>query len=181
MQTLSGHSDWVSSIAWSSDGKLLATASRDKTAKVFEVGTGRSRTTFSGHRTSVRGVVFASDDQRVYSSDSEGVLSLWKIADAGKGTDVTNGAGEVFRMTATDKVVFLSAAGQVRQYDKSSNKEIRSFDGHRDWVLSVAVDCKQERVASGGFNGQVHVWNIAKGTSLVEFTAAPGYAQGTED
>ena len=181
MQTLSGHSDWVSSIAFSRDGKMLATASRDTTARVFEVGTGKSKTTFSGHRKPVRGVVFASDNQRVYSSDSQGVLSLWKIADAGKEKDVASGAGELFHMTATDHFVFVSAADRVRQYDQSSNEEIRSFDGQRHGGLSLALGAKAERVASGGFDGQVHVWNITDGKSIVHFTAAPGYANGTED
>ena len=86
-----------------------------------------------------------------------------------------------FYLTATDHFVFVSAADRVRQFDQSSNQEIRSFDGQRNGGSSLALDANAERVASGGFDGQVHVWRITDGQSIVEFTAAPGYANGAED
>ena len=59
VRTLEGHSEWVSSVAFSADGALLATGSSDKTARLWRVEDGRCVRTLEGHSDVVNSVAFS--------------------------------------------------------------------------------------------------------------------------
>jgi WD40 repeat protein len=82
-QTLSGHLDWVSSVASSPDSKaLLASASWDKTAKLWDTQSGVVLQTFKGHSQPVLAVAFSSDGKTLASTSYGKTVKLW---DAGSG------------------------------------------------------------------------------------------------
>jgi WD40 repeat protein len=67
LQTLEGHRDWVSAIAFSYDGQLLAPASGDKTVRLQEPVTGAALQTLEGHQDSVRAIAFSQDGKQLAS------------------------------------------------------------------------------------------------------------------
>ena len=67
--------------------------------------------------------------------------------------------------------------GVLRQHDLASGKLVREYAKHGDWVYSVGVHVVTERVATGGFDGLVHIWNTKTGESKLLFTAAPGWGK----
>ncbi len=76
------HADWVNDVAWSPDGTKLVSASRDKTAKVFDAKTGDSMVTFNSHNNTVNGVAFTPDGKQVVSSGADRQLRIWNVSDA---------------------------------------------------------------------------------------------------
>src|SRR5205814_4181678 len=68
LQTLEGHSDSVNSVVFSSDGQRLASASRDRTIKIWDAASGQCLETLEGHSNSVNSVVFSRDGQRLASA-----------------------------------------------------------------------------------------------------------------
>ncbi len=58
LREFKGHGDWINAIAFSGDGKLIASASRDRTVKVWEAATGKEVATFKGNPSNIKGVVF---------------------------------------------------------------------------------------------------------------------------
>src|SRR5271166_4711471 len=85
--TLQGHSQPVVSVAFSPDGKTLASASYDGTLKLWDVTNGKERTTFKGHRGCVGAVAFNADGKTLASaimgsptlSADNNTIKLWEV------------------------------------------------------------------------------------------------------
>ena len=75
-RTLTGHSDSVLSVAFSPDGRTLASGSADRTAKLWNVETGELEQTLKGYRSSVDAVAF-SPDSRIVATDDVEMVKLW--------------------------------------------------------------------------------------------------------
>ena len=76
---LSGHSDCVQSLAFSSDGVLLVSGSNDKTIKLWDVQTGGIVTTLYGHTDQVNSVSISADNTMVASGSGDKTIRLWNI------------------------------------------------------------------------------------------------------
>ena len=78
--TLKGHTAGVSSVAWSPDGKRLATGSYDKTAKVWDAATGQELLTLKGHTGYVFSVAWSPDGKRLATGSWDGTAKVWDAA-----------------------------------------------------------------------------------------------------
>lgn len=72
-----GHLNYISSISLSPNGKYLASASWDRTIRVWDLETNRCVNTFSGHITDINSVVFSSDGKFIISSSNCGTIKFW--------------------------------------------------------------------------------------------------------
>jgi WD40 repeat protein len=173
--TINSHSDWVNAVAWNADGSKLVSGSRDKTAKVFDAKTAELLVTYSGHGQPVKGVAFHPEGSEVFSSGGDNKIHRWQIAEAKKTAEVGFG-GEVYKLVPNGEFLFTASADKsVRQFEAKTHKELRQFAGHGDWALSVGYSPSTKRVAAGGFDGSVRVWNAEDGKLVTTFFAAPGY------
>jgi WD40 repeat protein len=75
--TLKGHTGGVKSVAFSPDGKRLASASDDKAVKVWDVATGQETLTLKGHTGQVHCVVFSADGHRLASASQDQTVRVW--------------------------------------------------------------------------------------------------------
>ena len=198
------HSDWVTSVAFSPDGKWVATASKDRTVKVLEADTGKLFTTFNGHRRQYAphagqfevyavafdpsGTAFSvgggaairawdpikTQDENGSAADME---ERFKKAGHTRYLEFPKGKPVLAMALGKDEAFSAGGDGVLRQHDLTSGKLVREFGKHSDWLYSVAVHAKTERVAAGGFDGIVHIWNTKTGESQAVFTAAPGWGK----
>jgi WD40 repeat protein len=77
LQTLEGHSDSVWTVAFSQDGQLLASGSRDRTIKLWDPITGAVKHTLEGHSDWLRAVAFSQDGQFLASGSQDKTIKLW--------------------------------------------------------------------------------------------------------
>ncbi len=170
------HTDWVNSVAWDNNGSRIATASRDHTAKVFDLAVGKSIATYAGHGKNVRGIVFhPTAVNEMFSTGMDNKLRQWKISD-NKTIREIGITGELFKLARAGREIFIPAADhRIRRFTTKGNpKQIADFE-LADWAVSIAVSPDGKRLAAGGFNGQVRVWELATRKMLATFMALPGF------
>ena len=79
LQTLEGHSDYVISMAFSPDGKLLASGSSDNTIKLWDTHSEASLKTIKRHNDTVGTLAFSSDNKQLASGSMNSFMNIWKI------------------------------------------------------------------------------------------------------
>jgi len=77
---LKGHQSYLTALAFSSDGKWLATASADKTVKLWDVAAGKEWATLKGHTGTVNGAAFSSDSCMLVTAGADRTVRLWVVA-----------------------------------------------------------------------------------------------------
>ncbi len=173
LQTIASHADWVNAIAWSDDGKRLCSASRDKSAKVYTAENGELLTSYSGHGAAVRGVSFTADGNHVLSVGADNKIHRWE-ADGGKKIAEVPLSGEAYKLTRGPDFVISGASDKLlHRIDLTKNQESLKYTGHTDWVLSSATHLKNNQLISGSIDGELRLWNVADGTLLRTWRAAP--------
>src|SRR4051812_43339756 len=78
--TLKGHVKGVLCVAFSPDGKTLATGSSDETVKLWDAATGQEKAALKGHNQPVHSVAFSPDGKVVASGGWDGSIKLWDVA-----------------------------------------------------------------------------------------------------
>jgi WD40 repeat protein len=164
--TLTGHSHWVLSVAFSPDGQTLASGSHDKTIKLWDVKTGKLRYTLRGHSGSVRSVAFSPDGQTLASGSGDKTIKLWDVK-TGKLRDTLSGhSGSVVSVAFSPDGQTLASGSYdktIKLWDVKTGKVRHTLTGHFNWVYSVAFSPDGQTLASGGDDKTIKLWDVQTG------------------
>jgi WD40 repeat protein len=162
LHTLSVHSS-VYSVAFSPDGRLLASGSDDKTVKIWEVASGRLLRTRSGHSSYVKSVAFSPDGRLLVSEAGDGTI-VWDVA---SGTPAKLSPAQVTAVrsdTTMDGRLKANISGkQIAIVDVPSARLLHTLSGHNKYVYSVAFSPDGRLLASEARDGTI-VWDVASGS-----------------
>src|SRR5258708_8021855 len=140
-----GHTNIVNTVAWSPDGKYIASGSADGTVRIWEVATGEQKYVYRGHLASVNSLVWSPDSQRIASGSSDKTVQI---------LDATTGNHRYTYRGHTDMVSSLSWSPDGKLIASgSSDKTVQVWDAATGAVVYTYR----------GYNVQAAQVNPAKG------------------
>lgn len=165
LQKLEGHTEGVSSVAFSPDGSLLASASSDNTIKLWNPATGQEMQTLRGHTFSVFKLAF-SPDGLLASASADSSIGLWNL-DTGQEVHVLLKHTDYVQAVSFSQDGLLLASGSwdrtVRLWNPSTGQELRILTGHTDKVVALCFSQDSSLLASGSKDKTIRLWNPSTG------------------
>lgn len=181
VHVLTGHGGYVNAVAIARSGNQIATASDDKTARLWDAASGKTLQVLSGHTDLVRGVAISPDETLIATASSDRSVRLW---DAKTGKPVRTLSGH------TDSVVSVEFSGDgARLVSSSWDKTVRVWDiasgsatvltGHGKVVTKAVFTPDGKTVLSSSQDQSVRVWDVASARQIA--TVSDRYKYGFDN
>ncbi|KZP22956.1 hypothetical protein FIBSPDRAFT_1043298 [Athelia psychrophila] len=181
LKILKGHTDRVTRLAFSYDGTLIVSASKDKSVRLWDaVGTsGAPRKVLEGHRKMVREAVFSPDGTWIASGSLDNTIRLWDVLTGMHFHTIDGEAGPVMSIvfspdnTCIAAVVSSALDGRrrvadiIRLWDVVSGVQLKTFKTAKNcYIDSLVFSPDGTRLVSCTQNEGLRLWDVSNGNSL---------------
>ena len=172
-----GHSGNVSSVAFSPNGKILASGSWDDTIRLWNPTTGQYLTTFHGHNSDVNTIAFSPDGDILASGSDDDTIKLWS-SDGQVRANLYGHADNVRSVAFSPDGKILASGGDdntIWLWNPTTADHIMTLEGHTDWIRSVAFSPDGGTLASASDDRTIRLWDSTTGEHLDTLSGHTGY------
>jgi len=163
-----GHTDWIRSLTFSPDGTTLASASFDKTVKLWDIRTGECLKTLQAHGR-VNSVSISPDGTTLASGSDDKTVKLWDIrtGECLKTFQEHTDAVQSVEISPDGRIVASSSNDEtIKLWNIRSGECLKTLRGHKNTVRSVAISPDNTTLASGSSDKTIKLWDIRTGECL---------------
>ncbi len=172
-----GHTGDITCVVFSPDGNRIATASWDKTVKIWDLETGADVLTLRGHGGVISSVAFSPHGDTIATASWDKTLRLWDAVDGRCTATLQGHTGVVTAVQFSPSGNILVSGGwdkTVRFWNAKDGQPLSVLQGHQRMVTSVAVNREGTLVASGSWDKTVRVWSREGGPNLASLKGHSG-------
>ena len=168
LHQLNSHTAWVRSIAFTPDGKILASGSGDRTIRLWNVETAQCLQILTGHTSGIQSLAFNRDGTLLVSGGNDKTVRLWNIQ-TGQCLKVlpghTNNITFVSFHAFDEKLITASTDNTVRLWDISTGECLQIFNIPINWLLAIALS-HDGILATGSDGNAVKFWDMSNGECI---------------
>ena len=172
-----GHQDAITSLSFSANGLLLASAGIDRTLRYWNVATGQLLSTVGAHAGSANNVVLNPNNTAAYTVGDDGLLKVWALPPPPPSKLLPGHTASIRALAMTaDNTAFYTGGDDktVRHFAVAGVKEVRALAGPQAAISSVATHPANTLIAAGTVDSQVFLWNNTDGKLLTNWLAHAG-------
>ena len=173
LAVLSGHTGFVVSAAYSPDSTRIVTASTDKTARIWDAGTGAQLALLSGHGDRVISATYSPDGTRIATASADKTARIWD-ARTGAELAVLSGHGDrvISAAYAPDgtRIVTASADKSARVWDAVTGAELTVLSGHAGSVYCAAYSPDGSRIVTASDDKTAQTWDARARAELARLS-----------
>jgi serine/threonine protein kinase len=163
---LAGHRLAVTAVALSADGRWAASASVDRTVRVWSLSPDdrppQCQYILTEHRQPVAAIAFSPDSQLLASGSDDNTIQVWNVLTGQRVQAFCNHSWAisalVFRADGT--LVSGSWDTTLRCWNPTTGVELDILSGHTDCVLTVAIEPQTQAIVSGSLDGTLKFWTV---------------------
>jgi serine/threonine protein kinase len=169
IQTLAGHTSWVTGLAISRTTPTFASSSLDDTVKVWNLNTGEELFTLTGHTRDVNAIAISPNDRIIVSASDDYTVKIWNFLNGALLKSLEGHSRDVTSVAISPDGRLLVSAGEdrtIRLWDFTTGALIRVLAGVAGMIKSVAISPDGQVLASGGLDHKIKLWSLRTGEQV---------------
>jgi WD40 repeat protein/serine/threonine protein kinase len=176
-RVLQGHQGRVSAVAFSPDGRHLASGSADRTALIWNLEN-EEKLVLAGHSDEIWSVAYSPDGERLATASEDRTVQVWDVRTGRQLATLRGHQGPVMGVAYSRPdgryLATASSDRTVRIWDATTSEQLRVLTGHGKTVNAVAFSPDGRRLASAGDDGAVRLWNPETGQETLTLRGPAG-------
>lgn len=169
LNTLMGHSSWVTSVAISPNSQFFASSSLDDTIKIWNLNTGEALFTLTGHSKAVNAIAISPDGKTLISGSDDYTIKVWSLPTRSLLGTLIGHTRDVNAVAISPDGKIFATGGEdrtIRLWSGSTGTLLKTLSGVAGMIKAIAISRDGRLLASGGLDNKIRLWSLQTGEQL---------------